>query len=101
MKWWSGGLGRTADHSIIMAQLYTPVRPRSRALLKLVVDFFLCISQDGKDGKLVKRGPFPFIVPIRDRKTRELLPGRIIMDIGPKAGYPMYVVLSRFSSTGR
>ncbi|GJN93681.1 hypothetical protein Rhopal_006738-T1 [Rhodotorula paludigena] len=79
MKWWSGGLGRTADHSIIMAQLYTP----------LVVDFFLCISQDGKDGKLVKRGPFPFIVPIRDRKTRELLPGRIIMDIGPKAGYPM------------
>ncbi|GAA5865050.1 hypothetical protein JCM8547_007694 [Rhodosporidiobolus lusitaniae] len=67
-KYWIGGLGRTADHAVVMAQLYTP---------------------DGKDGKLVKRGPFPFIVPIRDRKTRELLPGRIIQDLGPKAGYPM------------
>ncbi|GAA5928229.1 hypothetical protein JCM3775_000548 [Rhodotorula graminis] len=68
MKWWIGGLGRTADHAVVMAQLYTP---------------------DGKDGKLVKRGPFPFVVPLRDRKTRELLPGRTVMDIGPKAGYPM------------
>ncbi|TNY18023.1 acyl-CoA dehydrogenase/oxidase, partial [Rhodotorula diobovata] len=68
MKWWIGGLGRTADHAVVMAQLYTP---------------------DGKNGKLVKRGPFPFVVPLRDRKTRELLPGRTVMDIGPKAGYPM------------
>ncbi|GAA6010966.1 hypothetical protein JCM10207_004017 [Rhodosporidiobolus poonsookiae] len=67
MKWWIGGLGRTADHAVVMAQLQTP---------------------DGKDGKLVKRGPFPFVVPLRDVKTRELLPGRTIMDIGPKAGYP-------------
>ncbi|GAA5974313.1 hypothetical protein JCM11641_006729 [Rhodosporidiobolus odoratus] len=66
MKWWIGGLGRTADHAVVMAQLMTP---------------------DGKDGALVKRGPFPFIVPVRDGKTRELLPGRTIMDIGPKAGY--------------
>lgn len=25
-KWWIGGLGRTADHAVVMAQLYTPVR---------------------------------------------------------------------------
>ncbi|SDA02894.1 BZ3500_MvSof-1268-A1-R1_Chr11-1g03206 [Microbotryum saponariae] len=68
MKWWIGGLGRTADHAVVMAQLHTP---------------------DGRDGKLVKRGPYPFVVPLRDVKTRELLPGRTIMDIGPKAGYAM------------
>ncbi|GAA6040376.1 hypothetical protein JCM8097_007586 [Rhodosporidiobolus ruineniae] len=68
MKWWAGGLGRSASHAVVMAILYTP---------------------DGKDGALVKRGPFPFIVPLRDLKTRELLPGRIIMDIGPKAGFGM------------
>ncbi|KWU43885.1 acyl-CoA oxidase [Rhodotorula sp. JG-1b] len=67
-KWWIGGLGRTADHAVVMAQLYTP---------------------DGKNGQLVKRGPFPFVVQLRDLKTRELLPGRTIQDIGPKAGYPM------------
>ena len=63
-KWWIGGLGRTADHAVVMAQLYTP---------------------DGKNGQLVKRGPFPFVVQLRDLKTRELLPGRTIQDIGPKA----------------
>ncbi|KAK4049214.1 hypothetical protein OIO90_005503 [Microbotryomycetes sp. JL221] len=68
MKWWIGGLGRSADHAVVMAQLYTP---------------------DGKNGKLIRRGPHPFVVPIRDVKTRELLPGRTIMDIGPKAGYAM------------
>ncbi|GAA5954976.1 hypothetical protein JCM21900_005953 [Sporobolomyces salmonicolor] len=68
MKWWIGGLGRTADHAVVMAQLYTP---------------------DGRNGSLVRRGPFPFVVPIRDLKTRELLPGCTVMDIGPKAGYPM------------
>jgi len=34
-----------------------------------------------------KRGPHPFIVPIRDIETRKPLPGRIIGDIGPKFGY--------------
>jgi hypothetical protein len=53
------------DVAVVMAQLYTP---------------------DGKNGALVRRGPFPFIVPVRDRKTRELLPGRIVQDLGPKAG---------------
>ncbi|GAA5858811.1 hypothetical protein JCM8547_004998 [Rhodosporidiobolus lusitaniae] len=66
MKWWAGGLGRSADHAVVMCQLYTP---------------------DGKDNSLVRRGPFPFVIPLRDRKTRALLPGRTIMDIGPKAGF--------------
>lgn len=46
-------------------------------------------TPDGRNGKLVNRGPYPFVVPLRDLKTRELLPGRTIMDIGPKAGYAM------------
>ena len=58
-KCWIGGLGTAADHAIVMAQLFS----------------------DGKN-----LGPHPFIVPIRDRKTREPLPGRIVMDIGPKVG---------------
>lgn len=44
--------------------------------------------QDGKNGRLMKRGPFPFVVQLRDLKTRELLPGRTIQDIGPKAVRP-------------
>ncbi|KAG0150496.1 hypothetical protein CROQUDRAFT_38258 [Cronartium quercuum f. sp. fusiforme G11] len=59
-KWWIGGLGRAADHAVVMAQLIT-------------------------NG--VKYGPHPFVVPIRDMKTREPLEGRIIGDIGPKLGY--------------
>ncbi|PWN90058.1 putative acyl-CoA oxidase [Acaromyces ingoldii] len=59
-KWWIGGLGRSATHAIVMAQL----------VLK---------------GK--KHGPHPFVVPIRDPVTREPLPGRYIGDIGPKMGY--------------
>ena len=54
-KWWIGGLGRTADHAVVMAQL----------ILK---------------GK--KKGPHPFVVPLRNIKTREPLPGRTIGDIG-------------------
>ncbi|CBQ72769.1 probable acyl-CoA oxidase [Sporisorium reilianum SRZ2] len=59
-KWWIGGLGRTADHAVVMAQL--TIKNKSY-------------------------GPHPFVVPIRDVKTREVLPGRTIGDIGPKAGY--------------
>ncbi|EPQ32450.1 uncharacterized protein PFL1_00646 [Pseudozyma flocculosa PF-1] len=59
-KWWIGGLGRTADHAVVMAQLII----------------------HGKS-----YGPHPLVVQIRDVKTREPLPGRTIGDIGPKAGY--------------
>jgi len=61
-KWWIGGLGRTADHAAVMAQLVI-------------------------NGK--RYGPHPFVVPLRDIKTREPLPGRTIGDIGPKVGYLM------------
>lgn len=59
-KWWSGGLGRTATHSCVMAQLII-------------------------DGK--RYGPHPFVVTLRDLESREALPGRKIGDIGPKMGY--------------
>lgn len=58
-KWWIGGLGRSADHAVVMAQLQINGR---------------------------KYGPHPFVVPIRDLKTREPLPGCVIGDIGPKLG---------------
>ncbi|RIB24523.1 acyl-CoA dehydrogenase/oxidase [Gigaspora rosea] len=59
-KWWAGGLGRTANHSVVMARLIT----------------------NGQD-----KGPHPFIVQIRDLTTHEPLPGITIGDIGPKFGY--------------
>merc|ERR1712093_717573 len=59
-KWWSGGLGRAATHSAVMCQLII----------------------NGKN-----LGPHPFIVPLRDPKTRATLPGRTIGDIGPKSGF--------------
>ncbi|KAK4699762.1 acyl-CoA oxidase, partial [Phenoliferia sp. Uapishka_3] len=59
-KFWIGTLGRIADHSVVMAQLIT----------------------NGKS-----YGVHPFIIPIRDMKTRQPLPGRIVGDIGPKSGF--------------
>ncbi|PWN49908.1 putative acyl-CoA oxidase [Violaceomyces palustris] len=60
-KWWIGGLGRSATHAVVMAQLII-------------------------DGK--RLGPHPFIVPIRDPETRKPFPGISVGDIGPKAGLP-------------
>lgn len=48
MKFWIGAASQTANMSIIWAQLIL----------------------DGKS-----KGPHPFIVPIRDKVTHELLPG--------------------------
>ncbi|GAA95696.1 uncharacterized protein L969DRAFT_615706 [Mixia osmundae IAM 14324] len=59
-KYWIGSLGRTADHAVVMAQLYS----------------------NGEH-----RGIHPFVVPIRDMKTRQPFEGVTIGDIGPKAGY--------------
>lgn len=59
-KWWIGSLGRSATHAVVMARL----------VLK------------GKN-----LGPHPFVVPLRDVKTREMLPGITVGDIGPKQGY--------------
>lgn len=58
-KWWPGGLGKTANHVILMAQLYI-------------------------DGKVL--GPHPFMVQIRDLETHRSLPGVIVGEIGPRAG---------------
>jgi acyl-CoA oxidase len=59
-KWWIGSLGRTANHAVVMAQLFI----------------------DGKN-----YGPHPFLVQVRDLETHEPLPGRHVGDIGPKFGY--------------
>ncbi|SMR60979.1 unnamed protein product [Zymoseptoria tritici ST99CH_3D1] len=59
-KWWIGSLGRTANYAAVMAQLIINGKPY---------------------------GPHPFVVPIRDLKTHQLLPNIYAGDIGPKFGY--------------
>ncbi|CEF61972.1 Peroxisomal acyl-coenzyme A oxidase 2 [Strongyloides ratti] len=58
-KWWPGGLGKTCNYAIIMAQLYT----------------------NGQN-----KGPHPFIVQLRDLDNHMPLPNITIGDIGPKLG---------------
>ncbi|XP_017889643.1 probable peroxisomal acyl-coenzyme A oxidase 1 [Ceratina calcarata] len=58
-KWWPGGLGHTANHAIVLAQLYT-------------------------EGDC--KGIHPFIVQLRDTNTHEPLPGIKIGEIGTKLG---------------
>lgn len=76
-KWWPGSLGRTANHSIVIAQLILP---------------------EGNGYK--SYGPHAFIVQIRDMKSHQPLDGIIIGDIGPKYGYaPMdngYMLFNNF-----
>lgn len=69
-KWWNGTMGRTANHAIVVAQLYLPES-----------------TMGGEESRLVNRGPHPFIVQIRDLKTHLPLEGIIVGDIGPKYGY--------------
>lgn len=59
MKWWPGGLGHTANHAVVVAQLYTK-------------------------GKCY--GIHAFIVQLRDLNTHEPMKGITIGDIGPKFG---------------
>lgn len=58
-KWWPGGLGHTANHAVVVAQLYT---------------------------KGEFRGLAPFIVQLRDLDTHKPMPGIDIGDIGTKLG---------------
>ncbi|XP_019732078.1 peroxisomal acyl-coenzyme A oxidase 1 isoform X1 [Hippocampus comes] len=60
IKWWPGGLGKTSNHAIVLAQLYT-------------------------QGSC--HGLHAFIVPIRDMNTHKPLPGIVVGDIGPKFGF--------------
>ncbi|KAF9354797.1 hypothetical protein BGX34_010817 [Mortierella sp. NVP85] len=59
-KWWIGGLGKAANHAVVMARLITA----------------------GKD-----HGPHAFVVPIRSMEDHTLLPGVMAGDIGPKMGF--------------
>lgn len=58
-KWWPGGLGKTANYAVVMAQLYT---------------------------KGQCHGPHPFIVQLRDQDTHCSLPGVTLGEIGPRLG---------------
>ncbi|KAM5135159.1 peroxisomal acyl-coenzyme A oxidase 1 [Mantella aurantiaca] len=60
IKWWPGGLGKTSNHAVVLAQLYT-------------------------QGEC--KGLQAFIVPIRHMGTHEPLPGVTVGDIGPKFGF--------------
>ncbi|CAM9812115.1 unnamed protein product, partial [Discosporangium mesarthrocarpum] len=60
-KWWPGGLGKTATHCILMAQL---------------------ITSDGQG-----HGVHPFFVQLRSMTDHTPLPGITIGDIGPKLGF--------------
>ncbi|XP_035658832.1 peroxisomal acyl-coenzyme A oxidase 1-like isoform X2 [Branchiostoma floridae] len=59
-KWWPGGLGKTSNYCVLMAQLYI----------------------QGKS-----YGPHPFMVQIRSLQDHKPLPGVTVGDIGPKFGY--------------
>ncbi|CAB3399918.1 unnamed protein product [Caenorhabditis bovis] len=58
-KWWPGGLGKSSNHAIVVAQLYT-------------------------NGEC--KGPHPFIMQLRDIETHKPLKGIRLGDIGPKLG---------------
>lgn len=60
IKWWPGALGKTSNHAVVLAQLY---------------------SQGNCHGL------HAFIVQLRDIETHEPLPGIMVGDIGPKFGF--------------
>lgn len=71
MKWWPGGLGKTATHCVLMARVIV----------------------GGKD-----EGVGPFFVQLRDMGTHQPLPGIIVGDIGPKLGFNSSEMRSHYPS---
>ncbi|EAL62442.1 acyl-CoA oxidase [Dictyostelium discoideum AX4] len=65
-KFWIGGLGKLATHTIVFAQLLIP---------------------SSIDGKLKNYGPHPFILQVRSLDDHSPLPGVTVGDIGPKLGF--------------
>ena len=63
IKWWPGGLGKTATHAAVMARVFL-----------------------GPSGAEVP-GIHPVIVPLRDVGSHAPLPGVELGDVGPKLGY--------------
>nr|XP_015091899.1 peroxisomal acyl-coenzyme A oxidase 2 isoform X3 [Vicugna pacos] len=60
IKWWPGGLGRSATHALVLAQL-------------------ICSG--------ARQGMHAFIVPIRSLQDHSPLPGITVGDIGPKMDF--------------
>lgn len=60
IKWWPGGLGKTSNYAIVLAQLY----------------------HDN-----IHRGLHPFMVQIRDLDSHVPLPGIEVGEIGPRMGF--------------
>lgn len=69
-KWWNGSLGRTATHSIVVAQLLLPEH-----------------GSNQNQPTYQSYGPHTFVIRVRDAETHKPLPGIVIGDIGPKYGY--------------
>ncbi|KAM9988650.1 hypothetical protein ACTFIZ_003784 [Dictyostelium cf. discoideum] len=65
-KFWIGGLGKLATHTIVFAQLLIP---------------------SAQSGKLKNYGPHPFILQVRSLHDHTPLPGITVGDIGPKLGF--------------
>eukprot|EP00918_Siedleckia_nematoides_P051310 GHVU01112285.1.p1 GENE.GHVU01112285.1~~GHVU01112285.1.p1 ORF type:complete len:660 (+),score=64.25 GHVU01112285.1:69-2048(+) len=62
IKWWPGGLGKTSNYALVLAQLIT---------------------------QGINRGVHPFMVQLRDMDTHQPLHGVTVGDIGPKFGFHM------------
>lgn len=78
LKWWIGGLGRTASHAIVMAQLI--VKGKGCGIQPVRDSLFF-------ESQVQFNGSVQFFVPIRDEKTRKTLPGITAFDIAGKFGY--------------
>ncbi|KAN0038452.1 hypothetical protein ACTA71_000630 [Dictyostelium dimigraforme] len=70
-KFWIGGLGKLATHTIVFAQLLIPSSSSSSA----------------QGGKLKNYGPHPFLLQVRSLEDHTPMKGIIVGDIGPKLGF--------------